>query len=294
MNTERLLTRGRAAFDGSVPALPVAIVRAVFALIVLFRTTDVTRGFLHFNHHGWMRGLEYAPPFDAPVPPLLESPLVPGLSLGLGATLALVIVRTVAACLLLLGVRPRAAAAALAIAGFWLMAADRHRYLHHLMLLWLIAAWLSLVPSGGRLSLEGWLRKAAPESTVPRWPIELLKLQCVGVYLASGVAKLNAPWLSGLSLERLDKVTLIGGPLFDQAVAHVGYRALSLSICVVELALVPLLLWSRTRLAGVVLGASLHLAVMASMEVSTFGAEMCLLLSLFLIPRLHEPALQSG
>jgi hypothetical protein len=286
LHAEAVLAR----FAGRVPALPVALFRVAFALIVLLRTSDVTRGLVHFRHHARVRGLEYAPNFDVALAPALNSPLIPGLSLGPEATWLLVVVRTLSAGLLLVGVYSRTAALSLAVSGFWLMAADRYRYFHHLHLLWLTAAWLCLVPSGQRLSLGRWLTKRPGSATLPSWPVELLRLQCVGVYLASGIAKLDTDWLSGLTLQRVERVTLIGGKLWNAAVSWVGHQWLAVAICVIELALVPLLLVRSTRSVGVGMAVLLHILITTSMEVSTFGAQMLLLLGLFLIPCLDPLA----
>lgn len=283
MSVEQAARRFRACFEGSAPALPLALARMALALLVLLRTSDVGRDLVHFNHHNWVDGLEYAPNVDSFREPGLVSPLLPGLSLGTTSTWLLVAVRTLAASLLLLGVGARASAIAVAVAGAWLMAADRFRYLHHLYLLWCMLAWFALLPSAERLSLSRLLLRRPGRHDVPRWSLQLLRLFCASVYFAAGVAKLNQPWLSGDTLRALERVSWVGGAAFSSAVAHLGYAPLAWLICLTELALAPLLLLPRTRPLGVALGILLHLGVVASMEVSTFTGQMLLLLALFLV-----------
>ena len=181
-------------------------------------------------------------------------------------------------------VRARGSAALLGLSGFWLMAADRYRYFHHLQLLWLTALWLALVPCGERLSLETLLVRRTPRQRVPRWSLQGLRLLATSVYLSAGTAKLNGPWLRGDTLRALEQLTLIGGPHWQRALALLGYRGIAVSVCALELALVPLLWWPKTRLPAVALGFALHLLLIPSMmEVATFNAQMLLLLALFAV-----------
>jgi vitamin K-dependent gamma-carboxylase len=272
------------AFDGTALALPLALARIALGALVLLRTTDVARPFVAFNHHTWMSGVEYAPNVDGVSQPALASPLLPGLALGATATWLLVALRTGAAITLLLGISARLSSLLVGAAGAWLMAADRYRYLHHLYLLWWMLLWFALLRSDDRLSLLGWIRNRTGSARVPRWPLQLLRVFCASVYLASGLAKLRSPWLSGETLKDLERVTLIGGEAYRFTVATLGHAAVATAVCALELCLAPILLWSKTRWLGVALGASLHAGVALSMEVSTFGGQMLWLLALFLVP----------
>lgn len=277
---ERTLVR---ALAGTAPALPLSLARVALGGLVLLRTTDWTRPFFAFNHHTWMSGVEYAPNVDRVMRPALVSPLLPGLDLGTVGTWLLVALRTGAGIALLLGVWPRLSSLLVAGAGAWLMAADRYRYLHHLYLLWWMLFWFAFVRSGERLSLLGWLRGKTGLARVPRWPLQLLRVFCACVYFSSGLAKLNRGWLSGETLRDLERVTLIGGDAYQLAIGTLGHPGVAGAVCLLELCMAPLLLWPKTRLAGVALGASLHAGIALSMEVSTFGGQMLWLLALFLV-----------
>lgn len=272
-------------FDGTVSPWPYALFRAGVAILVLLRTNDLTRSWLALDHHAWVRGLEYSPASEAIVEPALFSPLVPLVELPSPIVWVLVHARTALAILLLAGVRPRATAALLAIAGFLLMALDRHHYLHHLFLLWLSTAWLAICPSGERMSIERLFRPA--NDRLPRWPLELLRFQTLVIYGAAGLAKLSSEWLSGGTLAALSRA----GFVEHGAELAVSWAApLAIGVAATELALVPLLAFRRTRVAGVAIGLALHAGIDAMMMVSTFSANMMLLLLLFLPWREDETA----
>ncbi|MGC4086859.1 MAG: HTTM domain-containing protein [Polyangiaceae bacterium] len=289
---EATLARARRFFEGSLPALPIALFRIALGVLMILRSTDWARPWLHFHHYVWMSGVEYHPEVDPVTAPVLESPLLPGMSLGPIATRMLVDARLFCALLLVLGVRARVAAAVLALSSFALMFADRYRYFHHLYLLYFMCTWLAFVQSDARLSLERWLRRLPAPREVRRHGVQLLRLQLCAVYLWAGIAKLNTAWLSGDTFRELTRLTYVGGAVWQRAAELFGFPLLARVVCVSELAL-PFLLWGRrTRWFAIGAGASLHLGVHATMEVATFGAQMLLLLALFAVPdRVPERAM---
>jgi hypothetical protein len=276
---ERLPAR---LFGGTIGPDVYALLRIGLAVLVLLRTSDVTRGLLDLDHHHWVRGLEYDPRAEDVASPGLWSPLLEGLpDPGSTITMVSVVARTALAGLLLFGVVPRLSAAGLAVVGFSLMALDRYRFLHHLHLLWLSCAWLALAPSGERLSVVRLFGRRG-RARVERWPLQLVRAHVMAVYAASGIAKLDGSWLSGRTLAELGEAGFVSGPLWE---ATGGARAASVTapvICGLELALPLLLAWRRTRLGAVVVATALHATIDASMMVSTFGATMVLLLASFL------------
>lgn len=277
----RARRRWAALWDGEIHPWAYAIFRIGLAALVLARTTDVLRPLLDLAHHGWVRGLEYAPWAEAVEEPALHSPLVPGLFDARGALAsALVVARTVLAVLLLVGVRPRASALLLGVVGYALMAADRYRYFHHLHLLYITCLLLALAPSGERGSIERLVRRGADR--VAKWPLQVLRAQALVAYAASGGAKLAPAWLDGSVLARLEEAGLFAGPAWDLGVGWLGHPGMAVAIVAWELLLVPLLAWRRTRLPAIALGVALHLLIGAVTTVSTFGAVMLLYLAMFL------------
>jgi hypothetical protein len=271
------------AWSGTSDPLVFAIVRVGLAALVLLRVSDWTAPWLALDHHAWVHGLDHAPWTEVIREPALHAPLLPGLpSVTSPLAGAVAIARPVLAVPLLLGVRPRAAALALAICGYGAMALDRGRYFHHLHLLWLSCAWLALTPCGARLSLEALLRRDGREDRSQKWSLTLLRFQGLVVYAAAGIAKLQPAWIDGTALARVCVVFAFGGGFFELGRDSVGLSGLSIAIAIWELALVPLLAWPRTRVIGVAMGLALHLVLDTSTLVSTFGATMALYLLTFL------------
>jgi len=276
----------RRTWAGEASPVPLELFRIGLALLVLLRSTDILWPWITLDHYRW-HSSDVGPHLAAPLEPQLFSPLVPLPNLSASAQAWGSRVRSTLAVLLLLGVRTRLTAFALFVVGYGLMALDRYRYLHHLHLLWTSCLWLSLCAGPSRWSVER-LFRPAPEPS-PRWSLQLLRAQCLIVYAAAVVAKLNPRWLSGATLEQLAHARLAGGPLFDAASARLGLSGLAIGVAAAELLLVGLLATPRLRLFGLVLAVALHASLEASMMLSTFSAQMGLYLMLFLPWREHAP-----
>jgi Vitamin K-dependent gamma-carboxylase len=273
--------RFRALWTGDTRPAPLELFRIGLAVIILVRTTDVFRPWVFFDHYAWTKGVEFSPEVDAALSPRLLSPLFPLPTIPDAAVRVLVDARTWLAVFLLFGLRTRWTALALFLVGYGLVALDRYRYFHHTHLLWTSCLWLSVANAPGRWSVERlWSRSVVRQT--PRWPLQLLRGQCLIVYAAAGVAKLNTAWLSGRGLEQIVRAGLIGGPLWGFGAKLVGLRGAAMTVAAAELGIVVLLSVPRLRLGGVALGLALHAALGRSLVVSTFGAQMALYLMLFL------------
>jgi hypothetical protein len=270
----------RALWQGETRSTPLALFRVGLALLVLARTTHWLRPWLALDHFLWTQGPEFSPALEGVVAPRLFSPLLPLPQLCDGWVEGLVHTRTALALTLLVGLWPRASALGLFVIGYGLMALDRYRYFHHMHLLWLSCLWLALLPS-----VRGW-RLASPwrprAQEVPRWPLQLLRAQCLIVYLAAGIAKLGPGWLSGAALDSTARAGVVGGLLWSAMSERLGTGGVACLIAATELSIVLLLLSLRARGWGIALGIALHLGLEQSMVVSTFGAQMVLYLLLFL------------
>lgn len=275
-----------ARFDGEVSPMPYAIFRVGLALLVLVRTSDVLAPLVALDHHVWVHGLEHAPWSDPVLGPRLLVPLVPGLAVAGAPAVAavLVVVRVLAAFAVLVGLGGRPMALALALSGWTLMAADRFQYLHHVQLLWLSCVMLALMPAGERLAPFA----RTVRDRVPKWPLVVARYHLLVVYAAAGVAKLTGDWLSGRDVTALADAGLVSRDL----VASLGAQLVAVLSCAVELALVPLLAWPKTRVLGVAVGIAFHVATAATMMVSVFPGVMVLHLLLFL-PWAERPSAEA-
>lgn len=272
-----------ARFDGEVSPWPLALFRIGLALLVLTRTVGADLGLgLSLDHYAWVQGIEYAPSVEHVHEPALHAPILPMPRLSAPTLEALAISRVVLALLLLVGLWPRPTALALGVIGWGLMAYDRHRYLHHLHLLWVSCAWLALAPTDARLSPMGRLRASPGPAMVPRWSLQLLRLQLLVAYAAAGLAKLRADWLSGDTLGLLERAHLLHGRAWELARHTLGLRGLATSIACTEVLLVVLLASRSTRRIGIALAVVLHGMLELGMMLSTFSALMVLYVTLFL------------
>lgn len=297
-----LMERAGRAFDqlfaGSVSPWAYAFIRVGTALIFLIRHSDWLGRWVYLEHHRTVHGLAY---LDAsPAPPALVSPIVAGLVLDEPTTHALVYARTALAFGLLFGVRPRVCAGLLAATSYLLLAADRYRYFHHLHLLYVTLAWLSLAPIADRLNLEralmrafrrlrGLARVAPAARDSAAWPLMLLRALALSVYLAAGVSKLDRGWLRGDALVQLERFHILKGPLWAHIVGVLGYAGVAILSCATEFALLPLLAFARTRRWGIGVALGFHLGIGASMPVYSFGAQMAVLLIAFLAETRARP-----
>lgn len=134
---------------------------------------------------------------------------------------------------------------------------DQALYLNHLYLVTLIIGLSVLLPANQALSFDALLRPKLRSDVVPRWPLTLLRAQIGLVYFYGGVAKLNPDWLSGVPMQSmlLERAELLGQAAGEPWVAlFFAYSGLLL-----DLFIVPLLWWPRTRLIGLLLIAGFHL-----------------------------------
>lgn len=279
-----VLARVWASVDARVTPRVYAVLRIGTALLVLARSTDWLRPVVTLDHHAWLRGVEHAPWSEASSAPMLATPLLPGLGAlvtvpWLGNTFA--VARTTAAFTLLFGVGSRSSALIVGLTGYALMAADAFRYLHHLHVLYLSCLLLALMPSGRWLALDLWISRRA-RADVPKWPLQLWRVHVLLVYAASGAAKLRSDWLDGSLLTLHVDTGLIDRTLWAASTRVITPSQIAIGLALLELALVPLLAFRRTRWLGIGLALSFHALSAHAMMVSTFPMQMALALVAFL------------
>jgi vitamin K-dependent gamma-carboxylase len=135
---------------------------------------------------------------------------------------------------------------------------DEAWYVNHTYLISLFSFLLLFMPAHGALSIDAWLRPRLRSSATPAWTLWLLRLQIGVVYFYGGVAKISPDWLHGVQIRHLGRWT--DSPLTrrflqaDWMVYTVSYGGLLL-----DLSLVPLLLWRRTRVPAFCLALVFHL-----------------------------------
>ncbi len=125
---------------------------------------------------------------------------------------------------------------------------DQTNHLNHFYFVSLLSFLLIFIPCHRSLSIDALMRPKLRSDTAPAWSLWLLRLQIAVPYFYGGLAKLNADWLSGLPigdwLAARDHIPLIGRYFLDDWMVNAFvYGGLLLDLLVV-----PLLLWRKTRL----------------------------------------------
>ena len=145
------------------------------------------------------------------------------------------------------GYRPRLCAALFCIGFTYVELLDRTTYLNHYYLMSLVSLLLAILPTR--------------RETVPLWTIWTLRAQIGVVYVFAGVAKLNPDWLfhalpMRIWLYQQGDLPLLGPLLQETWIAYV----MSWGGVLFDLAIVPALLWRRTRLPAYCTLVAFHLA----------------------------------
>jgi hypothetical protein len=136
---------------------------------------------------------------------------------------------------------------------------DQAQYLNHFYLISLISFLLIWVPAHRAFSVDAWLRPGLRSETTPAWTLWILRAQLGIVYFFGGIAKLNGDWLRGqpmrLWLAERTGFPLIGSLFTEEWMIYLfSYGGLLL-----DLLIVPMLLWRRTRLLALSAGLMFHL-----------------------------------
>ena len=235
-----------------------AVIRVLVGALFLLRTTPFA--VLVLRYAQW---------------PFLGWPEVGWKMSAIGPTLpawlciALCLARTLSAVAFTIGFHARAAGIATAVMGYALLVNDAMAYTNTLHLLHAAVLVVALVDDRSPMS-SVWLVRALPLS----------------VYIFSGLAKLNAQWLSGETLVRLADEQTIASPTI--VLAHA--RFFSVATAVFELALPLLLIVSRTRRWAMWMAAGFHLYLQLTVHPDVFGMMMIVLLLAFVEPQKQSPS----
>lgn len=147
---------------------------------------------------------------------------------------------------------------------------DQSTYLNHFYLVCLFSFLLIFLPLNRALSIDAWLGPRLRAQTAPAWTVWLLRFQMGVVYFFGGVAKISPDWMRGEPIRswmarRTDFPVL--GQFFREewAVYAVTYGGLLL-----DLLIVPALLWRRTRIAALCAAVAFHLVNARLFQIGIF------------------------
>lgn len=136
---------------------------------------------------------------------------------------------------------------------------DETRYLNHFYLICLISLLIIFLPAHRAWSVDAWLRPAIRSGVTPAWTLWLMRAQIGLPYIFGGIAKLSSDWLHGepmrMWLAQRAHMPVIGPHVQEEWLVYffvIGGLLLDLFI-------VPCLLWRRTRVLAFCAVASFHL-----------------------------------
>ena len=147
---------------------------------------------------------------------------------------------------------------------------DQALYLNHLYLVCLLALLLTFMPANRAFSIDAWLWPRIRSQTTPAWTIWMLRFQMGVVYFFGGVAKISPDWLRGEPMRnwmsRKTDFPLIGQFFREEwAVYFISYGGLLL-----DLLIVPFLIWRRTRVAAFIVAVIFHLMNARMFQIGIF------------------------
>ncbi len=165
----------------------------------------------------------------------------------------------VLAICILLGLCYRLSAALFFLGFAYVFLLEQARYLNHFYLITLVSFLMIFVPAHRALSIDALLWPGLRSRTAPAWALWLLRMQIGIPYFYGGLAKLNGDWLRANPMSdwlaaRTD-FPLIGALFTRDWMAYL----FSYSSLLLDLLVVPLLLWRRTRAPALAAAILFHL-----------------------------------
>lgn len=190
----------------------------------------------------------------------------------------------VLACLILVGLWYRWATGLFAVGFAYVFLLDKAYYLNHFYLVLLLSGVMVVVPAHRAWSVDAARNPALQADYVPAWSLWLLRFQVGIPYVYGGLAKLNGDWLQGhpmqMWMSRMEEARSIV-PWFGE---HWLALVFSYGGLLLDLLVVPGLLWRRTRPLAFSLAVGFHLFNAAVFRIGIFPWLMICATTLFLAP----------
>lgn len=152
----------------------------------------------------------------------------------------------------------------------YLFLLEKANYLNHAYLFCVLSYMMIFFPADKAFSLDTILGKVKKQDYIPNWPLFILKFSMAIVYIYGGIAKLNSDWLSAYPLKiwlPYKKDYFLIGPLLNQEwmAWFMSYGGLLLDLFVV-----PFLLFKRTRWFALAAVVFFHLMNTAVFKIGIF------------------------
>src|ERR1700749_2989188 len=179
----QLKDRFNAFFTGNLPIAPLAVLRVAFGSIMLISV-------VRFILRGWVTAFYIKPKFHFTFYGF-DWVRPPGAT-GMYILFALMII---AAILVTIGLFYRVAIVAFFLCFTYVELIDKTTYLNHYYFISVMAFLMIWVPANRYFSVAVWRKPTLLSTHLPRWTIDIFKLQLVLVYFFAGISKLNYDWL---------------------------------------------------------------------------------------------------
>jgi hypothetical protein len=209
---------------------------------------------------------------------------------GRGMYIHFFVLGLAAACVMV-GFLYRFAAPVLFLAFTYFFLLDQTRYMNHFYLVCLISFLMCFLPAERAFSIDALLRPKIRSDVVPAWTLWLLRAQIGIPFFYGGIAKLNSDWLRGGEPMRIWLSPLTRVPAFGHffAADWVVYGFVFGGL-LLDLLVVPLLLWRRTRLYAFAAAVAFNLINALLFEIGIFPWLMLGALLIFFPPDLVRRA----
>ncbi len=202
---------------------------------------------------------------------------------GHGMYLHFLVLAALAICIVL-GLWYRISATLFFVGFTYVFLLDQANYLNHFYLISLISLLLIFVPAHPSLSIDSARRPKIHSNTAPAWTLWLLQAQIGIAYFYGGLAKVNDDWVHGepmrMWLAARTSFPIIGPHFTEEWMVYLfSYGGLLL-----DLLIVPLLLWQRTRVFGFAAAVAFHLLNAKLFKIGIFPWFMIAATALFFSP----------
>lgn len=259
-----------------------AVFRIAFGLLLVW---EVWRYF----HNGWVGSVYIAPPFHFTYAAFDWVRPWPGDGMYVHFFLVGLCAAFIAA-----GLSYRTACLLAGAGWTYVLLLEKTEYLNHQYLICLLCVLMAFVPANRLWSLDARRNPDLRSDLVPTWALWLLRFQIAIPYVYGGFAKLNPDWLRGQPMElwmsRMDGVRK-ALPFFGEEWAGLLF---SYGGLLLDLLLVPLLLWRRTRPFAFAAAVSFHLFNFWMFRIGVFPWLMIVATTLFLDPAWPRRAVRAA
>lgn len=169
---------------------------------------------------------------------------------------------------------------------------EQARYLNHFYLVIIVSFILIFIPAHRNFSIDSKIFKGIKSSYNASWNLWLIRLTVGIPYFFGGIAKINPDWLRGYPLKDWllgDQNFPVIGQYFTE---HWMVMIMSYSGLLLDLAVVPVLLFKRTRLIGFIAICLFHLMNVELFEIGIFPWFMIAATSLYFSPNWPRKLIQ--